>query len=697
MIEERYQLALHRISQIPNEKNMTAPAFEDYFRRAAQWILQLAGLKSFLKDGGFEKASLEELGTRNRALYEEILPGHYENSYACYAYAEDRLGSRHGKLLCALYYELRTMIPFVFENETERMLIRMELFLEIYHMFTARFAEAQADPDTDEIPDHLHIRDRIYDFLTDYAEAETLCEVREKLVGGTGIAEGIIREADLSDLRYLYRYGEYITENELRTARHLNAMAPEEIARMADTYTEGYRIGFEVTGKDLSIKKQYSIIYHLGFERMMRRALQNFDRMGLTCAAPRTMETLFRLSRGDHSGYRGAVPNPQCSYDHREDIALFLNGFMRNRRLEALEAAYKQLHAQTVLFAGPAVVETFGETPFSPVRNAGVPVLNRRQRKEMAEYRRKSSALQQEAIRGWERSFTVIAFPLPSVSPDRYEEIFDAVMEINTLDYMKYSRIQTALIDALNDADHVRVKGRYPNRTDLTVKLRQLEDPDRQAVFENCVADINIPVGEVFTSPVLEGTNGLLHVSKVYLEGLQYTDLAIRFKEGMTESYSCGNFADPAEGRKYIEDNILFHYPSLPMGECAIGTNTTAFAAARRYHIEALLPILIAEKTGPHFAVGDTCYAHDEDNRMFNPDGKEIVAKDNSWSARRKEDPEGAYFGCHTDITLPYDELAEFKAVYRDGREVMIIRDGRFVLPGTEELNVPLDRMEETE
>ena len=143
MIEERYQLALHRISQIPNEKNMTAPAFEDYFRRAAQWILQLAGLKSFLKDGGFEKASLEELGTRNRALYEEILPGHYENSYACYAYAEDRLGSRHGKLLCALYYELRTMIPFVFENETERMLIRMELFLEIYHMFTARFAEAR--------------------------------------------------------------------------------------------------------------------------------------------------------------------------------------------------------------------------------------------------------------------------------------------------------------------------------------------------------------------------------------------------------------------------------------------------------------------------------------------------------------------------------------------------------------------------
>ena len=46
------------------------------------------------------------------------------------------------------------------------------------------------------------------------------------------------------------------------------------------------------------------------------------------------------------------------------------------------------------------------------------------------------------------------------------------------------------------------------------------------------MADVNIPVGEVFTSPVLEGTEGVLHVSKVYLNGLQYKDLRLEFKEG---------------------------------------------------------------------------------------------------------------------------------------------------------------------
>ena len=62
------------------------------------------------------------------------------------------------------------------------------------------------------------------------------------------------------------------------------------------------------------------------------------------------------------------------------------------------------------------------------------------------------------------------------------------------------------------------------------------------------------------------------------------------------------------------------------MGEFAIGTNTTAYCMARKYDIAAKLPILIAEKTGPHFAVGDTCYSHEEDMVTYNPDGKQIVA-----------------------------------------------------------------------
>ena len=111
---------------------------------------------------------------------------------------------------------------------------------------------------------------------------------------------------------------------------------------------------------------------------------------------------------------------------------------------------------------------------------------------------------------------------------------------------------------------------------------------------------------------------------------------------------------------------------------------------ARDFQIEDKLPILIAEKTGPHFAVGDTCYSHAEDTKVYNPDGKEIIARDNSISILRKEDASKAYFNCHTDITIPYDELDAITAVMADGSRVDLIRDGKFVVEGTEELNLPL-------
>ena len=65
-------------------------------------------------------------------------------------------------------------------------------------------------------------------------------------------AAAILRTADFTDLRYLYAYGEYVGENELKMAEFMNSLPEETIHTMADTYTEGYRIGFEVTGKDLS-------------------------------------------------------------------------------------------------------------------------------------------------------------------------------------------------------------------------------------------------------------------------------------------------------------------------------------------------------------------------------------------------------------------------------------------------------------
>lgn len=74
-------------------------------------------------------------------------------------------------------------------------------------------------------------------------------------------AAKIIMESDLSDIRYLYSFGEYISSDEIETAKFLNTMPQEEIDKMASTYTEGYRIGFITTGKDISKKKTVNIRY----------------------------------------------------------------------------------------------------------------------------------------------------------------------------------------------------------------------------------------------------------------------------------------------------------------------------------------------------------------------------------------------------------------------------------------------------
>ena len=357
-----------------------------------------------------------------------------------------------------------------------------------------------------------------------------------------------------------------------------------------------------------------------------------------------------------------------------------------NHRLENYRNALESVKELAAVHGGPAVIESFGETPFEPEHKEEALRLNEEQQKLAVCFQSKAGALMNEYVKGEERSFTIIAFPVPEIG-ENFEEIFDGVLKLNTLDYRLYQGIQQKLIDALDQAQYVRIKGMGENRTDLRIALHTLHDPQKETNFENCVADVNIPVGEVFTSPVLKGTEGKLHVTEVYLNGLKYLDLEIDFKDGMISDYTCANFDDPAESRKFVRENVLFHHDTLPMGEFAIGTNTTAYVFAAKYGIGDKLPILIAEKMGPHFAVGDTCYSHEEDLATYNPDGKRLIAKENEVSALRGEDPGKAYLNCHTDITIPYDELGELAAVCPDGTEIQIIEKGRFVLPGCEELN----------
>ena len=677
---ERHELAVNRIRSIVTEETVEE-AYVGYFQDVALFLLELENTRRKVASGEWENYTLEQMRSLNAILYSDILDENYERSYANPEYAVGSFGTEMGQLLSLLYAELRGGIPYAFEEKTDYLTILYELFIEVYNCFENAELEVSAG----------QIREIIYWYASDYCDVFLADRIMEQIDPSCSFAADLIEAADLDSDEYLYRFGEYVSKNELGTAHHLRNLPQETLQKMADVYTEGYRIGFINTGKDLSKKKVVNIRYSLGFEKVVRLAIENFKKMGLKPVIYRAASSVITKREHHKIGYYGCIANQQYEYDHRQDQALFMDKRYIERKLEVMKTVYEQNRELAAGFAGPAVMEIFGEIPFSPEVKDSVPAYSEAQRSLALLYDSRSGQLTNEYIKGDERSFTIIAYPVPEIGSD-YAEIFDEVIRINTLDAKLYEQVQQTMIDALDQGICVRVKGKGENQTDMHVELYRLKDPAKETIFENCVADVNIPVGEVFTSPVLEGTNGVLNVSKVYLDGLQYRNLKLTFKDGKITDYTCDNFSDEAENRKYIYDNVLKNHETLPLGEFAIGTNTTAYVVARKYGIEDKMPILIAEKTGPHFAVGDTCYSWSEEIRVYNPNGKEIVAKDNSCSLLRRKDVSKAYFNCHTDITIPYEELEEISVVTKDGTDIILLRDGKFVLPGTEVLNEPLEK-----
>ncbi len=689
VIFERWLLATTRLMEISAElrdgKTPLPKPFAEYFKKCVDFMLMMGDTWEAIAQGGLDKSTADQLAEHNAKLFEDVTEKNYPESFANPEAAVSRLGEEYGKLLCVLYCELRRSIGYAFEEDQEELVIRAELLLEVYGTFMSTLDDVKETGEY-RLPEVAEIKDTIYWYNSDYADVCNEKRIKAFVCTEDNRWVKLIRSIkDFSDIRYLYRYGFYISENEIETAKFIADLPEETINTMADTFTEGYRIGFEMTGKDLSKKSSAEIIYPIGFERMVAKAVKNLEKIGL--------KPIIRRAR-----LFGGEVNRQYSYDHKDDRAIYFDRNFINRDLESLQTAYEAFKTEARGYAGPAVVESFGEKDFDPVIKKEAVHMSDEQNKLYVEYITKMGQIQRKYIIEEERSFTIIAFPIPEIReclPDKtikgYSEFFEEIIKVNTLDYKLYQGIQQKIIDALDRAEYVEVTGRGENRTDLRVHVWKLDDPTKQTKFENCVADVNIPVGEVFTSPVLKGTEGKLHVSRVFLNGLEFRNLEIVFKDGMIESSSCSNYENEKENSDYISENILYRHDTLPIGEFAIGTNTTAYTVARRYGVEGKLPILIAEKTGPHFAVGDTCYSHAEDIKVYNPDKKEIVSRTNEIAEKRHTDPAKAYFNCHTDITIPYDELGDIVAVSEDGSREYIIREGRFALPGTEKLNEALE------
>lgn len=156
-VRERYQLSMERIKAMGTEE-MRQP-YGSYFKKTAAFILQVGEVvRRRWEEGGAGHADMDLKGLRreNHALYEDILPENYGESYANPDYAVSRLSDGMGQLLSFLYTEIRADIVYAFEMRLAHMTILSEVFLEVYNLFVLAWEEGREAPDKQAVKDALY-------------------------------------------------------------------------------------------------------------------------------------------------------------------------------------------------------------------------------------------------------------------------------------------------------------------------------------------------------------------------------------------------------------------------------------------------------------------------------------------------------------------------------------------------------------
>lgn len=234
----------------------------------------------------------------------------------------------------------------------------------------------------------------------------------------------------------------------------------------------------------------------------------------------------------------------------------------------------------------------------------------------------------------------VLRWPTPSMAQLANmptEDFEDFYFKVCCLDYRKMDSAAKALSDRMARTDKVHIKG--PGDTDLRFSIKGIPNVP-------CTGNMNIPDGEVFTSPVRDSVQGVIHFNTPTLyNGVSYENVRLEFKDGrIAKAASTLNndrlqkLLDTDEGARYV-------------GEFAIG-----------FHPHILTPmkdILFDEKIAGsiHFTPGRAYENADNGNRS------EI-----HWDLVLIQRPE--YGGG----TLSFDDQ-------------VVRKDGRFVAPELEPLN----------
>lgn len=158
----------------------------------------------------------------------------------------------------------------------------------------------------------------------------------------------------------------------------------------------------------------------------------------------------------------------------------------------------------------------------------------------------------------------VLRWPTPSMaqlagmSTEQFENFY---FDVCTLDYAKMSQAEKPLKERMDKADRVRIVGPLDNDLEFSIK-------GISAV--QCDGDRNIPDGEVFTAPVKNSINGVIHYNAgTIYHGKPFDDVRLVFKDGKiieatgSDTKGINEVLDTDEGARYIGEFSLGFNPHI--------------------------------------------------------------------------------------------------------------------------------------
>ncbi len=183
----------------------------------------------------------------------------------------------------------------------------------------------------------------------------------------------------------------------------------------------------------------------------------------------------------------------------------------------------------------------------------------------------------------------VLRWPTPGMAQlagMNTEAFEDFYFDVCTLDYSLMAEAAEKLVDVMQDTDQVHIEG--PGDTNLTFSIK-----DIPAI--PCCGKLNIPDGEVFTAPVKDSVNGVIHYNtpSIY-RGHSFENIRLEFEDGKVVRCSADH------GGEFLEDIFDSDDGARYVGEFAIGFNP--------YIKEAMKDILFDEKIAGslHFTPGNS-------------------------------------------------------------------------------------------